>query len=351
VPRAPATRLALGRVVAALVAATVVAAGGVPSWPAVGGPDPCVRAVAAVGMTVADLDASVDFYSRVLGFRLVSEVEVAGDAVERLQGLFGVRMRVARLRLGDETLELTEYLAPRGRPIPIDARSNDHGFQHVAIVTRDMRRAYRRLRAHRVAHVSTGPQRLPDWNPSAGGIEAFYFRDPDGHVLEAIRFPAGKGRPRWQCTTCGLFLGIDHTAIVVADTERSLGFYRDLLGLAVAGTSQNWGPEQAHLNHVPGAHLRITSLRAAAGPGIELLEYLAPRDGRPAPGDRAANDLAHWQTDLTTEDPAAAVRRLAAGRATFVSPATVAFPDAALGFRVGTMLRDPDGHALRVLAP
>src|SRR5262245_17083266 len=80
-----------------------------------------------------------------------------------------------------------------------------------------------------------------------------------------------------------LFLGIDHTAIVVNSTEASLACYRDTLGLRVVGQSENYGPEQERLNNVFGARLRITTLRAPAGPGVELLEYLTPRDGRPAP--------------------------------------------------------------------
>lgn len=318
---------------------------------------PLVGAVATVGMTVADLPRSVDFYTRVLGFTLVSEVEVGGPDVERLDGVAGARKRVARMRLGDETVELTEYRAPRGRPIPGDARSNDRSFQHVAIVTSDMTRAYRVLRRHGVRHVSSGPQRLPDWNPNAGGIEAFYFADPDGHVLETIHFPAGKGDPKWRCgraasapaAPCPLFQGIDHTAIVVADTERSLAFYRDVLGLRIAGTSENWGIEQARLNGVPGAHLRITGLRAGAGPGIELLEYLAPQSGRPAPADLAANDLAHWETTATTADVGVAARRLADTDLGRMAPPVVPFADAALGFSTATMLRDPDGHALRLI--
>jgi hypothetical protein len=52
-----------------------------------------------------------------------------------------------------------------------------------------------------------------------------------------------------------------------------------------AGESENYGTEQEHLNNVFGAHLAITTLRRAAGPGpgIELLEYLVPRDGRAMP--------------------------------------------------------------------
>ncbi|MGH9798379.1 MAG: VOC family protein, partial [Candidatus Polarisedimenticolia bacterium] len=102
-----------------------------------------------------------------------------------------------------------------------------------------------------------------------------------------------------------------------------------------------------HLNNVFGARLRITALRAAEGPGIEFLEYLAPGDGRPAPDDLKANDLLHWQTRLATADPAAAATALRAARARFVSPGPIRLPEAAgLGFREGFLVRDPDGHAL-----
>ncbi|HVN84553.1 MAG TPA: VOC family protein, partial [Candidatus Binatia bacterium] len=125
---------------------------------------PLVTGVDAIGMTVSDADRSMEFYSKVLGFTVASDVEVAGDAYERLEGVFGLRMRVVRMRLGDEAIELTEYLAPRGRPVSIDSRSNDRWFQHVAIIVSDMDRAYRWLRQNNVTHASSGPQRLPDWN-------------------------------------------------------------------------------------------------------------------------------------------------------------------------------------------
>ncbi len=152
-----------------------------------------VTSLDTVGMTVSDLDRSVEFYSTVLSMEKVSEVEVWGSEYEHLQGVFGLRMKVARLRLGDEYIELTEYLTPKGRPIPVDSRSNDLWFQHIAIIVSDMDEAYRLLRQNKVQHVSPGPQRLPDWNPNAGGIEAFYFKDPDGHALEVLAFPPDKG--------------------------------------------------------------------------------------------------------------------------------------------------------------
>jgi catechol 2,3-dioxygenase-like lactoylglutathione lyase family enzyme len=309
---------------------------------------PVVTAVGAVGLTVGDLERSVAFYRDVLAFHVTKQEELAGAAVERLEGVFGARVRNARLELGNEAVVLSQYLAPRGRPIPVDARSNDRAFQHVAIVVSDMDRAYERLRGRGVGYVSTEPQTLPDWNKGAAGIKAFYFSDPDGHTLELIWFPPGKGDPRWQRKTSALFLGIDHTAIGVGDTERSLRFYRDALGMRVAGTSDNYGTEQEHLNNVFGAHLHITGLRAAAGPGIELLEYLSPRDGRPAPTDLHANDLAHWQTVLSARDPALATAGALGAGGTAISPDLVDVADAAFGIRRGRLVRDPDGHGLVV---
>lgn len=309
-----------------------------------------VTAVQGVEVVVSDLERSRAFFE-LLGFTASREEELTGASEEQRTGLAKARVRRLELALGNERLALRQFLAPAvGRPVPPDTHGNDLWFQHVAIVVRDMNQAYAWLRAHHVAHVSSAPQTLPQWNRQAAGIQAFYFADPDGHALELIHFPPGKGDPRWQtqaaCTRSPRelcqFLGIDHTAITVSDTDASLAFYRDRLGFRLAGESENYGPEQEHLNGVFGAHLRISALRAGSGPGIELLEYLAPRGGRPAPTDQRQNDLSHWQIDLET--PAAAAVWTAA---------------AASGGRGETrgaggheaLVRDRDGHALWASAP
>jgi catechol 2,3-dioxygenase-like lactoylglutathione lyase family enzyme len=297
-------------------------------------------AIESIGITVSDLDRAVEFYTSTLSFEKIDETEVDGSDWEHLEGVFGLRMRIARLRLGGETIQLTEYLAPKGRMLPADSRSNDRWFQHIAIIVSDTDRAYQWLRAHKVTHASPAPQRLPDWNPNTGGIRAFYFKDPDGHSLEVLQFPADKGDPKWRRPSDRIFLGIDHTAIVVGDTEQSLRFYRDLLGMRVAGESENFGPEQERLNNVFGARLRITALRAPSGPGIEFLEYLAPRDGRPIPRDIRANDLMHWETTLLTGSAESAAESLRAGHFTFISSGLI---------NKAFLARDPDGHAIRVI--
>ena len=336
----------VGFCAAFLLAAIVVA----PLSPAANGAAPLqITTVDTVGLTVSDMDRALAFYTGVLPFVKVSDHELSGRPYELLSGVFGARSRIVRLRLGAEEIELTEFLAPKGRPMPGDLRANDRVFQHIAVVVSDITKAYGVLRERHVEHASTGPQRLPDWNPNAGGISAFYFRDPDRHFLEIISFPTGKGSPKWHDATKELFLGIDHTAIVVDDTNVSLRFYRDTLGMQVAGESENYDVEQEHLNNIFGARLRITALRAAKGPGIELLEYLAPRDGRQAPSDLRPNDIAHWQTTLVAErlEPLMGLAR--DHRLSLVSPGPVDAASLSVGFRTGSLARDPDGHGIRVV--
>jgi catechol 2,3-dioxygenase-like lactoylglutathione lyase family enzyme len=307
-----------------------------------------VSRVDSIGITVSDMDRALAFYTRVLPFEVVSGTEVQGDAYEHLFGVFGLRARIVRLRLGGEEIELIDYLAPEGRPIPVDSRSNDEWFQHIALIVSDMDAAYARLRQHNVQHASTGPQTLPEWNPNAGGIKAFYFKNPDGNHVEVLEFPPDKGDPRWHKPSDKLFLGIHHTAIVVRDTAPSLAFFEGALGLKVRGTSENYGIEQERLNNVFGARLLITSLGAPAGPAVEFLDYLTPATGRPTPLDTRANDLWSWQIRMETTDLDVLEKSLREAGAAFVSPGIVQMPDDALALGRALMVRDPAGHALLI---
>jgi catechol 2,3-dioxygenase-like lactoylglutathione lyase family enzyme len=295
---------------------------------------------------------AIDFYTRILPFEKVSEREVWGEEFEHLSGVFGARVRIVRLKLGNEFLELTEYLTAGGRPVPVDSRSNDKWFQHVAIIVSDMDKAFEILRKNKVSFASTAPQTLPKTIPNAAGISAFYFKDFDNHVLEILQFPADKGAKKWHdlAKTGKLFLGIDHTAIVVGDSEESLKFYQDTLGLVVAGTSENFGTEQEHLNNVFGAKLHITSLRTKAdGIAVEFLEYLAPRDGKPFPHDTRSHDLWHWQTSFEAEKADDLTSILSLKKFDFISSGVVSIGGNNFDYKKALLVRDADGHAVRLI--
>jgi len=311
-------------------------------------PEPLVKEVATVGMTVSNMEDAIAFYTQVLPFKVINDLEISGREYELLQGVFGARSHIVDLQLGEEVIELTEYLTPKGDPIPVDSVSNDLWFQHMAIVVSNMPEAYRKLRENDVQHVSTYPQELPEYIEAAAGIEAFYFRDRDGHNLELIAYPPDKGDPRWQQDTGDLFLGIDHTAIAVSDTEASMNFYSDLLGLELAGESENYGTEQEHLNNVFGARLQISGLKAAKGMAVEFLEYLAPPGGRPFPDDSDANDLWHWETTLVTDDLEKTEKNLRDSNVEFISSGIIETNDR-LDFSQGILVRDPDGHGIKII--
>lgn len=307
-----------------------------------------VKSVEAVQITVSDMERSVKFYTELLKCQVVSDTEVSGREIESLYGLFGARVRIVRMKLGGEYIELMDYLTAGGRSIPEDAKSNDLIFQHIAIVVSDMDSAYKWLHAHHVQQVSTAPQTLPATIPEAAGVKAFYFQDPDRHNLELIYFPSDKGQSKWHQPGMKLFMGIDHTAIGVSHSGRSHLFYQQLLGFDKKGESWNHGTEQEHLNNVENASLHISGYRTVSGPGVEFLEYLKPGPGKAFPTDTRADDCWNWTTILVVDDAESVLRRCRQSGIRIISDAVVEWKTERLSACKGFVIRDPDGHSILI---
>ena len=230
-----------------------------------------IRRLASFGLTTPDAHRLSEFYQRVLSFRLLEIERRSGPDFERLTGVAGGASAIS-LGLGDDVVELLQFDRP-GRPYPAGAISSDLCFQHFAIIVADVQLAYQRLvSAGGWTAISTdGPQQLP---ASSGGVTAFKFRDPDGHPLELLAFPDGQMPEHWQARTkSNLLLGIDHSAINVADSAASIAFYKGL-GLHVAARSLNTGPEQERLDAVNHAQVEVTALEPEqTTPHVELLCY------------------------------------------------------------------------------
>jgi catechol 2,3-dioxygenase-like lactoylglutathione lyase family enzyme len=323
--------------------------------------------ILSFGFTCADAEALAGLYGERFGLQRGATHELGG-AYAALVGLPGSRLKLVVLHAGSERLELVQVLElgpglRPGRPVPAAPRSNDLAFQHVCLVTADLRAAaaplLADLAAGRLRPISTAPQTLPADNPAAAGIRAFKLRDPEGHALELLQFPPDKGEARWHrapgdgAGRGGMVLGIDHSAIGVADSSRSKRFYEGLLGLRLAGDGINHGPEQDRLDGLGGTRVRITAHRCPCGPGVECLHYQAPAGGRPMPADRSAADLEHWQIRLAVADLAAIAAGLAEAGGTAIHPAPQSLePESAevLGFRQALQVRDPDGHTLQLVS-
>lgn len=300
--------------------------------------------IGRISFTTADADRLASFYRQAFGFEAMETKHHGGAGFARLTGVEGAQARALSLRLGEQTIELLAFTRP-GAPYPADIGCDDARFQHIAIVVADVATAYLRLCACGgwTAITRPAPQRLP---ANSGAVTAFKFRDPEGHPLELIAFPPDNVPPRWREAPHrqGPCLGIDHSAIVVSGTARSVAFYQQVLGFSVVGGSLNRGREQEQLDAVPGAVVEVTALDPGADnpPHLELLCYRSP--GRPpgAPAAVRSNDIAATRLTLEVDDLGALERRLVAARVRFISDGTVALRDN----RVALLVRDPDGHAL-----
>lgn len=318
--------------------------------------------IRSIGFTCRDAEAIANFYASHLGCQRQECFELEAGPYAELMGLPGSRLKLLRLQLGAEQLELLEVLElgaglRPGRSIPADSRSNDRWFQHICIVVADMAVAagpvQSLIQQGQLQSISSSPQTLPSWNQAAAGIQAFKFHDPEGHCLELLHFPADKGEPRWHRAAEGSpCLGIDHSAIAIADTPHSCRFYEELLGLRLGGDGVNSGIEQDHLDGLSGTEVRITGHRCPEGPGIECLNYLQPAGGRPLPADQNSADSAHWQIRLEVSDLEPIASQLESYGGSWVSPGIVDLSGAqatALGFSRALQLRDPDGHQLQIV--
>jgi catechol 2,3-dioxygenase-like lactoylglutathione lyase family enzyme len=305
-----------------------------------------VQYIRAIGLTVADIERSKDFYIHALGFEAISDITIEDQAHSDLEDIDQARIRIATLQLGDERIELMQYLNCESKPIPSDSRSTDLWFQHFAIVVSDIDRAYTHLRSFPIEVTSTAPQTMPPDNPVAAGVRAFKFKDLDRHNLELIWFPPDKRQAKWNPSDDRLFLGIDHSAIAVANTEQSLQFYRDLLGMQIESSSLHTGETQALLDGLPEATVQVTGLRPAqGGVGIELLNYLAPANGRPIPQAWKSCDIPHLQVELVVNHIEQTLEELRQNGVQFVSQRLVSFAENS-PYIQGCLVRDPNGHAM-----
>lgn len=262
-----------------------------------------VDQVARFSLTVANTGQMARFYMEALGF-------MPGKTVRTTAAPYGVegQATIRRLRLGEQEIELVGF-DEIGASYPEDSTSHDSWFQHLALVTTDIAAAYARLSANTDWRaITTGgvPVTLPH---ASGGVTAFKFRDPEGHPLELLEFPAGAGKPA---------VGIDHSAIVVTHAERSIAFY-EALSLTVTSRAVNQGPEQESLDAAPGVQVGVIGLSPRqATPHIELLAYRSPAI---QPGLIGPADIACTRSVLIPSDPAGA----------------------------GQMLVDPDGHRVMLV--
>ncbi len=140
----------------------------------------------------------------------------------------------------------------------------------------------------------------------------------------------------------------DHTGITVSNLERSLAFWRDVLGFTLSHTAHQKSELAQEITGVAGAEIKLAVLKTPGGHKIELLEYLAPADRKRA--TLRPCDVGSLHVALLVNDLDAVLAQIAASgwEATGKPQTLTKGPNA--GKRV-VYVRDPDGTTIELMQP
>lgn len=313
--------------------------------------------IKSIAQTTKNIDEQMRWYTETLGFKAGKREILEGKWLSELIGISDAVVDRVILHLGDEELELWEFQKKtdfknnnfEGEIIPVDSKSNDLWFQHICIVVKDIEEAFRKG-ADKAEQISSKPQTLPEWNTGAANIKAVKFKDINGHSLELLNFPEDKGDKRWHKNQIDLFKGIDHTAIGVSDTQKSIEFYSGILNLELVGQGTNYGKEQDEMDGLENTKVLISTLRPNNhGMGIELLDYQLPNQERRSRINPKTTDLNEWRIILLVEDIRDIHIKLESSNSSKSLGSIVSIPENIWGGVTACQVRDPDGHALLLI--
>ena len=141
-----------------------------------------------VGLTVSDLDRSIAFYRDVLGLRFLGEIQMEGPETAAMFRRAGCQARVAYLNGSDQLnmppVELIQFTDSEARKQPADLFTTS--VSELCFYTDDIDQVYKNLLQNQVDCLSA-PQSFDFTEAGFGKSRAFYFRDPDGIVLEIMQ--------------------------------------------------------------------------------------------------------------------------------------------------------------------
>ena len=134
-----------------------------------------------MGFSVSSIERSLEFFCGRLGLEATSVTDLEGEAVERIIGMPGVKLRMVMVNLpGDKNIELLEYVQPVGEKL--DLRTCNAGVAHLALEVDDIDSWHRKLTASGIQFM--GP---PVWVATNGGkLGVCYLKGPDDITIELI---------------------------------------------------------------------------------------------------------------------------------------------------------------------
>jgi glyoxylase I family protein len=292
---------------------------------------------ASINIAVEDTAKSVEFLHKAIGFDARPSSPLASNpAVLKLIGLHDAQWRIAHGHIPGTTADfaLIEYHGvPRKKFSP---GAEDPGSPAFTMVVHDVNAALKQWVAAGGTVASAGGKAVM----RANGSGNVFVRDVNGFTWELIQQPASTAD----------VVGVGNFAHIVADLDRSLGFYRGVLGLKVTGTIP-FGPNEAvaKFGHTEGGQSRVAVLKVPGiAMGIELIEYkdIARDAQHPRFYDPGAANFALRIRDLDSLFPQVAsypgVKVITQGG----KPVTIKTPNGELH---AVFVQDPDGFVVEML--
>lgn len=150
-----------------------------------------MQAIFHTGVTVSDLDRSIEFYRDELGLEItLGPTEVfEGEALSRGLGVPGAKLRLVVFKVGAGELELLQYISPQS-PVDEPMPNNTLGAMHVAFEVDNIEEKYRELQSRGIEFFT--PPNVVTEGPLEG-LNWVYFKDPDGITLELIEYNPPQG--------------------------------------------------------------------------------------------------------------------------------------------------------------
>ena len=141
-------------------------------------------------------------------------------------------------------------------------------------------------------------------------------------------------------------ISADHTGITVSSLERSLAFWRDVLGFELSHTAHQKGELAREITGVEGAEIKLAVLKTPGGHKIELLEYFGPADRKRA--NLRPCDVGSVHVALLVEDLEAVLAQIAASGWEAAGKPQTLKTGPNVGKRV-VYVRDPDGATVELM--
>ncbi len=147
-----------------------------------------IHEVMHIGVTVSDMDRSIDFYKNVLGLNFAGELLMEGKETDLLFGRKGCKARVAYLNGSDHMMappvELIQFMGDEAEKMPSDLHRTS--ISEICFKVDNIDQVYRHLCGCGVECLSE-PQYFDFTKDGFGKSKAIYFKDPDGVILELMQ--------------------------------------------------------------------------------------------------------------------------------------------------------------------